>query len=174
MELIYMSISVEMLIDQLEHEGKLRRFEPTSRQAPKRRVFLAKAAQADFDSHKSAVNIKCGQGHIRAALTRWVNEQRVYQGFLKPLKPPPRDIWEIRVTPPKNHVRLIGCFAVPNTLVLTKFYTRAHLGPYGSPAWKSAMGNCAHAWNSLFPSIAPFWAKTIAEYVTENCDDFEI
>lgn len=169
-----MSTKISEAIRELEERGKLRPFKPRSRRLPRRRAYLAAPAQLDFDNVNSAVNKVCGQGEIAAALTRWTLGERVYSQFLKPLDPPPPEIWEIRVTAPKGKVRLICRFAEPDTLIFTKFYTRDFLGPYGSQGWKSASKNCGNTWKLLFGNLSPFSATSIHEYVTEKCDDFEI
>jgi hypothetical protein len=169
-----MSTEVCRKIEELEEIGKLRRYTPKSRFSPRRRIYLANPAQIDFDNNNSAVNKICGQGEIAAALTRWTLGERVYSSFLKRLDPPPPEIWEIRVTAPKGKVRLLGRFAEPDTLILTKFQTRDHLGTYGSEAWLKAGKNCAHTWKLLFGELEPFSASSVDKYITEKCDDFEI
>jgi hypothetical protein len=169
-----MSTEISRKIGEQEKHGKLRPYLPTSRYLPRRRVYLAGPAQTDFDNNNSAVNKVCSQGEIAAALTRWTLGEKIYSAFLKRLDPPPSEIWEIRVTAPKGKVRLLGRFAEPDTLILTKFHTRSHLGSYGSEAWQKAGKNCAHTWKSLFGNLGPFSATSVDKYVTEKCDDFEI
>lgn len=132
----------------------------------------------DLDS-KSAVSILSGRGAVEAALARWTLGDRVYGDdyghcFLKRLTPPPPEIWEMRVTEPRPQARLFGRFVEPDTLVLTKFHTRPMLGDKGSREWELAMTACEATWNSLFDAHELFTAKTIHEYVTENCDDYPI
>ncbi|HKT19053.1 MAG TPA: hypothetical protein VJR47_13485 [Stellaceae bacterium] len=139
---------------------------------------MAQEAYKDFTDTSSAVNLLVGKGFVEAALTRWTSGGRVYGNarrglFLDRLDPPPSEIWEIRVTSPIVQARLLGRFAEPDTLILTKFYTRQHLGKKSSTAWKNAMKECEETWKSLFEE-APFAGTTIHDYVTENCDDFPI
>jgi hypothetical protein len=169
-----MSTSIPEQILELENSGKLRRFNPVSRRPAKRRAFLTVAAQQDYDNLESAVNRTCGQGYIKAALTRWTTGEYVYAGFLKPLKAPPPEVWEIRVTDPTPQARLIGRFADCDTIVLTKFYTREHLGKFGSANWVSAMGNCCQSWKLLFGSTSPYTGKSISDYVSGNCHEINI
>jgi hypothetical protein len=172
--------SIQLAIQELEKTGDLRPFVPESRKPPRRRLYLAKPAMQDYDNLSSATNVLVGKGYIKAALTRWTLGDRIYSsngakgGFLKDLDPPPPEVWEIRVTEPVAQARLFGRFAAPDTIVLTKFYTRRLLGNKRSPEWSRAVAQCVNCWNSLFGDLPPFAAKTISEYVTENCDDFPI
>jgi hypothetical protein len=65
-----------------------------------RKTFFSKL----LVDQQSATNLLVGKAHIVNALDRWVLGERVYgkkRGeFLDRLKPPPPDIWEIRVTVP--------------------------------------------------------------------------
>jgi hypothetical protein len=132
----------------------------------------------DLTSPDRVVNLLGLRGMVEAELKRWVHGGRVWVDlkgkprFLKPLCPPPPEIWELRFTDPRVQVRLFGRFAEPNTIVGTKFHTRQMLGDKGSRHWREAMIACESQWNDLFPGMPPFSGKTIHEYVTENCDDF--
>ena len=133
----------------------------------------------DFDDLSSATNLLVGQGFIRSSLDRWTLGERVHSDgkmgrFLKDLEPPPPEIWELRVTEPIVQGRLIGRFAEPDTLILSKFYTRSFLGKKGSPEWNWALQQCDALWASLFQGLPLFVGTTIHNYVTENCDDFPI
>jgi hypothetical protein len=172
-------VSIKAHIAGYEAAGKLRRYVPRSRHAPRRRLYLASMAMKDFDDPSSAVNLLVGTGFIEAAMARWVSGGLVYGDarkgrFLDRLCPPPPEIWELRVTEPVVQARLFGRFAEPDTLILTKFHTRQLLGNKGSEGWNQAMNHCEKIWNDLFPDIAPFCASNIHAYVTENCDDFPI
>lgn len=127
----------------------------------------------------SATNILTGRGYIEASLTRWVLGDRVYgsrrkHGFLVRLEPPPPEIWEVRVTEPNVQARLLGRFAEPDTLLLFRFYTRQHLGRKGSENWRNAMAACEADWQTLFGREEPFSGRFLHDYVTENCDDYEL
>ena len=172
-------MSTSTTIVSLEGAGKLTRYTPRTRHPPKRRLYLAQPALKDLTDSQSAVNILVGRGFLEASLTRWVSGGLVYGDekrgrFLFRLEAPPPEVWEVRVTEPTIQARLLGRFAEPDTLILTKFYTRQLLGDKGSAAWAGAMGECVSTWTGLFGSIAPFSGTTIHEYVTENCDDFPI
>lgn len=169
-----MSIATHIIA--LEAAGKLRRYAPASRWPLKRRLYLSESAVKDLEDANSASNLLGIRGYIEGALTRWTTGGLVFADdrgkprFLKRLKPPPPEIWEIMVTEPVIHARLFCRFAEPDTLIIvTKFHTRKLLGNKGSEAWKLAMMECEKAWNSLF-SAPPFVGKTIHDYVTENCD----
>jgi hypothetical protein len=112
-------------------------------------------------------------------MTRWVSGGLVYGNnrrglFLDRLQAPPPEIWEIRVTEPAVQARLIGRFAEPDTLILTKFHTRSYLGKKGSAAWNAATAACVQEWTETFGGHTPFTGATIGHYVTENCDGFPL
>lgn len=173
-------MSIQAEIARLEGLGKLRRYVvPATRNAPKRRLYLAIEAMSDLDKRDSAVNLLVGRPFIEAALARWVSGGRIYGNkrrglFLDRLDPPPSEIWEIRVTEPVTQARLFGRFAEPDTLILSRFHTRQMLSDRGSAAWKSATQACEACWNDLFPGRTPFSGPNIRSYVTDNCDDFPI
>jgi hypothetical protein len=172
-------ISITATISTLEAVGKLTRYVPRGRHLPKRRLYLTVEALNDLTNPNSAVNLLVRRSYVEAALTRWTLGERVYGNrrggrFLKRLDPPPSEIWEIRVTEPTPQARLLGRFAEPDTLILTKFFTRGLLGDKGSQAWQNAMQECELSWNTLFAGTPPFSGNRIHVYVTENCDDFPI
>jgi hypothetical protein len=130
----------------------------------------------------SAIDRLVGVGHIEAALNVWTLGEHIFDnghgapGFLKPLEPPPPDIWEFRITHPEPQVRIFGRFAEPDTFVATDIQTRGSLGRKGSPAWQRACAQCAKDWQGHFPNQSPYVGpnRRISDYVTENCDDFSI
>jgi len=171
-------MSISSTIQALEVANRLTRYMPRGGLTPRRRLYLTASAIKDLTDPSSAVNVLVGRGFVEAALTRWAagdyilgNKRRGL--FLDRLCPPPADIWEIRVTEPTVQARLFGRFAEPDTLVLTKFYTRQLLGKKGSLAWQETMTECDEAWKSLF-NEPPFSAETIDKYITENHDDFPL
>lgn len=178
-KLIPKSKSVTERVRELEAEGRLVRFAPRSRHTLKRAIFLTDLAQREFDDRSSAVNLLCGRGYIEGALAHWVTGGLVYSsrrkgGFLKRLAPPPPEVWEIRVTEPVVHARLLGRFAAPDVLIVSKMHTRRLLGDKGSPEWSAAMSNSVRQWETMFGDLQPFSADHIHAYVTSNCDDFSI
>lgn len=147
--------------------------------SPKRRLYLTREATKALNDPNSPTNLLSGKGYIHGALVKWVCGEQIYKGFLKRLDEPPPEIWAIRVTEPVVQSRLFGRFAYEDTIILTHFHTRQALGPrlvrgQTSQKWAQAMSRCESSWNSLFPTTPPFFASTIADYVTENCDDFRI
>jgi hypothetical protein len=178
-ELTYMSISVADRLAALEGDGKLVSFRPVSRHPAQRRLYLAEQALRDLNDRGSAVNMLVGAGAIEAAMARWVLGGLVYGNalrglFLDRLEPPPPEVWEIRVVEHNPQARLFGRFAEQDTLVLTAFHTRGHLGKKASRAWTDAMTTCVRSWERLFPRMPPFSGQTIHDYVSENCHDFPI
>ena len=155
------------------------RFEPP-RLPIKRRLYLTATARRHLTDPGSATNVLGLRGYIQAAMTHWVTGNRVRgdEGgnprFLKRLCPPPPEIWEVRVTDPTPQVRLLGRMVEPDTLILDRFHTRQFLGDKGSAAWKEAMTAVDSALRELFPNVPLFQRQDIREYVTENCDDFQI
>ena len=157
--------------------GKLAAFRPPGRKPAKRALFLSEDAQKDLNNPQSAVCLLVGRGFLEAAMARWVTGGRVYGAprFLCRLDPPPKEIWEIRVTEPREQQARLFCrFAAPDTLIVTAMRTRALLRAYGSPNWASAMARCESAWQQLFPQHQPFSGRRMSDYVLENCDDFEL
>jgi hypothetical protein len=133
----------------------------------------------DFDDPNSAVNLLVGKGFVAAAMTRWVSGGRVYGDkrrgrYLDRLALPPPEVWEIRVTEPIVQARLFGRFAEPDTLILTRFHTRAYLGKKGSAEWNGAMAECVTIWDATFLGIPPYIGSSVHDYVTENCDAFPL
>jgi hypothetical protein len=170
-------MSIEPLIAEAESKDKLVRFVPTrTRHAVRRRAFLSKVASEEIRSSGSAAVLFKGAGHIEAALTKWVLGERIYEGFLKRLKPPPvADIWEIRVVQPTPQWRVFALFACPNTLIIYRSHTRGFLDKKGSAAWKSAMKGSAQFWAEIFGTEPPYrQGDRSVDYVTENCDDFKV
>ena len=178
-------MSIRTRLRELESEKppKLKRFKPTlTARAAQRLIFFAGQAMVDLEKSDSAVNLLSSPGDIVAALNRWTTGGLVHGNkrrgkFLDDLCPPPPEIWEIRITEPApalQQVRLLGRFACPDALVIFRAHTRGFLGDKGSQNWKDATSACETGWNALFPGFAPFSAKTIHEYVTENCHAFPI
>jgi len=172
-------MSIRPYIVSLVKAKRLHPYAPAGRPA-RRRLFLTDEAMKDLVSPGHIVSLMALRGMVEAELKRWVHGGRVWvdlQGkprFLKPLCPPPPEIWELRFTDPRVQIRLFGRFAEPDTIIGTKFHTRQMLGDKGSRQWREAMTACERTWNELFPNTPPFSGKTIREYVTENCDDFPI
>ena len=167
-------MSTNAQIASLEAAGKLRRFKPRSRHPPKRRLFLTQQAMVDLNDPNSAINVFGLRGYVLSALSRWVQGDLVYAGFLKRLCSPPPEIWEIRVTVPSIQARVFCRFAEPDTLIVTAIHTRKMLGNKGSAAWQNAMFICEACWDGLFPNTRPFSGSSIHDYVTENCDDIRL
>jgi hypothetical protein len=175
-------MSIRAHIFSLEAAGKLVRYMPRTRHPPKRRLFLTESAVKDLTDRNSATNILGLRGLIEADLATWTMGGLVHVDvngrpcFLKPLcpPPPPCEIWELRVTEPRVHVRLFCRFAEPDTLIMNKFYTRGLLGARGSKEWKDARELCATTWDKHFPNLLPHKGKWMRHYVTEKFDDFEV
>lgn len=172
-------MSIRQRIAELEAQGELMRYVPRSRRPPRRRLFLAKQAIQEL-SPQSAIGLLGLSGFVHAAYTRWTTNGLVFAtdngkpGFLKRLRKPPPEIWEVRITEPDVQVRSFGRFAEPDTLIITHSRTRNILGRRQSRAWKQTMEDCRATWDRMFPTLPPFSGKSIHEYVTENCDDFSI
>lgn len=165
-------------LKQLEDEEKLIRHTPRHDVPARRRLFLTPTAFQELNDRESATNMLTGRGFIEASLDKWTTGEWIHGNsrrglFLDRLEPPPEEIWEIRVTEPNVQARLFGRFADSDTLVLTNFHTRSHLGKKGSQAWNNAMKDCLKNWDEVL-GIPVFKADTINDYVTENCDDFPL
>jgi len=133
-----------------------------------------------FADPNSAVNLLAGRNFIEAALMTWTLGDYLYDngeggaGFIKRLEQPPPEIWEIRITNPTPQIRVFGRFAEPDTFVATDMNTRDLLGRKGSHEWRRACADCQQEWQRLFPANGPFQGAVVADYITENCDDFPI
>lgn len=177
MILTYMSIKLSVAA--LVKAKRLYPYRPMGGR-PRRCLFLAEEAMKDLASPAGIVSLMALRGMVEAELKRWVFGARVWVDlvgkprFLKPLCPPPPEIWELRFTDPRVQLRLFCRFAEPNTIIGTKFHTRQMLGDKGSRQWHDGLNACEQKWNDLFPGIPPFSGKTIHDYVTEECDDFPL
>jgi hypothetical protein len=176
-------MSIIITIASLEAQGKLFGYEPFRTSKPaRRRLFLTAHMKQNLENPSSAVNALVGRGHIEAALTLWTVGDHIYNdgrkkpqgGFLKRLDAPPPEVWEIRVTNPTPQARILGRFAGPDTFIATGMYTRSFLGKKGSTGWTTASADCLSEWNKILPNFAPFSGSAVADYVTENCDDFAL
>lgn len=177
-------MSIASHIAALEASGKLTRIQPQTRHPLRRELFLTEDAVKTLNDRASAVCVLVGRAQIEDAMQRWVRGQLVYAhgrqgGFLKRLQSPPMEIWEMRVTEPVVQARLFARFARPDTLILTHLYTRKILGRKivrrkPSQHWQKAMHDCEAAWNKLLPETPPFSKPSVHDYITENCDDFEL
>src|SRR5580704_15779145 len=145
-------MSIQSVLKSLQDAAILFPYLPRNpRTLARRRLFLTAKAERDRVDDQSATNILCGKGYIHAALDRWVLGDRVFGNprkgeYLADLCPPPPEVWEIRVREPRPQARLFGRFAEADTLILTGFHTRPHLGDKGSQAWISAMEDCVRQW----------------------------
>ena len=176
-------MSIDQSILNVESDGKLVRYIPQrTLHSAKRRLFMTATAHQQLASARSAINLLNLRGGIDAALTLWTVGDRVLNdgkrkpkgGFIKRLEAPPPEIWEIRIAYPMPAIRAFGRFAEPDTLILTDFQTRATLGKKGSPAWAAAGRKCETDWISLFGNAAPHTGVRVSDYITENCDDFQL
>lgn len=176
-------MSIHDQIRVLVAKGELHPYRPRGRKLARRCLFLTAETWKDINNPNSAMALLGGRGPVEAAMTKWVNGEYIYGrriggvlkcGFLCRLDPPPPEIWEIRVTEPLVRWRIFARFASPDTLVATSVRTRTLLGKKGSSNWVAAMNDSVAAWNALFPNHAPFTANQVRDYVTENCDEFEL
>lgn len=133
-----------------------------------------------LDDPNSAVNLLVGRGAIEAALTAWTVGDYLYDngrrgaGFIKRLEAPPPEIWEIRITHPAPQARIFGRFAEPDTFIAMTMHTRSYLKKKGSHAWINTCNRCAADWATLLPTFPPHRGNIVADYITENCDDFPL
>ncbi len=98
----------------------------------------------------------------------------MYARYLWRLESPPSEVWEIRVTEPIPQVRIFCRFSEPDSLVVTSMHTRGLLKNKDSPEWLRVMNHCVAEWDTLLPGYAPFSASRVTEYVSENCDDYDL
>ena len=174
-------MSIAPIVLELERQGALTRYVPLRTTRPcRRRLFLGPRTVEKVGYLHSAVNLLLGRGAIESAMMTWALGEHIYDdgdggpGFLKRLEPPPPEIWEFRITYPGPQARIFGRFAEPDTFVATDMHSRDYLKRKGSVPWHQACRQCAADWMSLFPNHAPFQGTVVADYVTENCDDFPL
>jgi hypothetical protein len=74
---------------------------------------------------------------------------------------------DVRINDPKPAVRLFGCFAERNVLVLLLRRTRSDLALKG---FSSSIRQCRRDWDMLFPSYAPLISEDPNEYITGTFD----
>ena len=171
-------MSIEGMIRDLVKQGDLRLVPTSSDRIPaKRQAYLTRVAQKECDDPYSAVNLLCGRPYIKAALERWVEGRLVFSsgkkpGFLKPLKAPPPDVWEIRVMEPQVQGRIFCRFTAPDCLVITSMRTRKFLDAQN--AFENEMSDCVSQWSAIFSPHQPHCGSTITDFVSENVDDFNI
>jgi len=168
-------MSISDLIIKAEQNGQLLRYIPRALRGCKRAAFLSKEAYNDINKELSAASLLGGTGYIHAALTKWVNGEYIYKGFIKRLAKPPPDIWEIKVTEPNPQWRIFFRFADKDTIIISKCYSRNTLKDKNSQAWKEAMNGCETFWNNIFGNISPFVNEDRSiNYVSDKCDDFKV
>jgi hypothetical protein len=161
----------------LEQSGALLRYVPRNGRAVRRCLFLGAEMQKQLNDPQSAI---CRSGQwpdIIQAFDRWVEGGRLYVDdhgrprTLKRLKPPPSDIWEIRVVEPRPQVRIFGRFASIDVFVALFGRTRPSLGRRGSEGWRNAMTGCEHQWKALFDILSPLQGGHMRDFVSEAFDD---
>lgn len=175
-------MSTEEQLAKLCEEGLLRKFVARSRRSSKRRLYLTKYASEQIDSPYSNIGLFGVTGEVEAAMAHWTLGEHIYSddegnaSFLKRLKLPPPEVWNIRVTQPDPQVRIFSRFVLPDALIATHTVLRGDLSEKGrrsTKKWNAVMEACVSSWNSLELG-APFSGLTVHDYVTENCDDFSI
>jgi len=174
-------MSIRLSLSALEAKGDLTRYVPTrTLKRAKRRLFMTRHVVDRLFNPNSPVNLLRARGDIEAALTLWTVGDRVYNdargrpAFLKRLKAPPPEVWEIRVTNPSPQWRIFGRFAEQDTFVATDVRTRGPLRDGDSRAWVNACNQCVADWASILPMFPPHRGVTVGDYISENFDDFPL
>lgn len=175
-------MSTVNLIVSLESSNKIVRHRPDGNRKAKRCLFLSEAAAREYNNDQCAAILLAKRGPLKNALDHWVlgrcvwgrESRRIFtEGrFLKPLRPPPDHIWEIKITEPVVQVRLFGLFIERDMFLVTNFHTRGFLDQDDN--WTKAMTESADQWSALFGNQKPHVGTTIGDYVSENYDDFPI
>jgi hypothetical protein len=86
-------------------------------------------------------------------------------------KPPPPEIWEVRVTDPEPGIRVFGRFFERDAFVAFTWQDRLDLGnPYtewkAREAWWAAAQRCRVRWANHFGSLKPLSGKYPNDYLT--------
>ncbi len=106
---------------------------------------------------------------LEADMSHFVEGGLITEDFLKQLKPPRYEHWELRSRKPKPSLRVFGRFAKPNVFIGTHVDRRDRLGGMESPEFEHEKLVCEDHWNGAgLP--APFTHPNFEyeAYITEN------
>lgn len=175
-------MSTANLVGNLENAKRIVRYQPDGNRNARRCLFLTADAVKEYNNDQSAVILLAKRGPIKNAFDHWTLGRRIWaresggvytEGrFLKPLHPPPPNIWEIKVTEPVVQVRIFGLFIKQDNFLVTSFHTRRFLDE--GQNWLDVMNKSSDAWNLLFPTVSPLVGSKIGDYISENYDEFQV
>lgn len=80
---------------------------------------------------------------------------------------PADGVVDVRVNDPKPAVRIFGCFAAQNVLILLLVRTRSDLAKKG---FAGSVKECRRHWDTLFPGYAPLVSENPNDYLTGTFD----
>lgn len=102
---------------------------------------------------------------LRAVLNDFVHRRDLELGLdIKQLDPRERRVWEFRSYIGTPQLRVLGCFALPNTFVATATRVRDDLEPKRGPKWTRAINEAAYTFDKLIEDY-PASADTFRELV---------
>lgn len=175
-------MSTANLVKDLEIAKKIVRYKPDGNRMARRCLFLTAAAAKEYNDDQSPVILLAKRGPVKNAFDHWTLGRRIWgresrgvftEGrFLKPLHPPPPNIWEIKVTEPVVQIRIFGLFIEQDSFLVTSLHTRRFLDE--DQNWLRVMNESAAAWKLLFPTVNPLVKNRIGDYISENYDDFSV
>lgn len=178
-------MSIHEMLETLEEEGHLIVYPAPPGRPMRRRLYLAAGLYREMGDHRSGLKFFGQMPAVQAVFKRWVCGDSVsmrlndngHEALLARLKPPPEDIWELRVTEPKPQLRIFACFAATDILVGMSAVNRDRLGRAfarsgrQSKLWTEAMYGCQAEWRRLFGGAAAFRGRQARDYVSK--DGFE-
>lgn len=150
---------------------------------PDRRFLLLSARLAqEISDPRSAIGYFGQKRHVVELFDLWVLGRGIHvrmrgrssAASLALLRPPPPEIWEMRITTPQPQIRVFGRFAAPDMFIALLARNRDRLGAArearGSrgAGWQEAMYGCEAEWNRIFGGEEPFRGQCASGYVTSN------
>ncbi len=97
--------------------------------------------------------------------------ERPFKGksaYMKQLRPPVEEVWEIRSRDPKPSLRVFGRFAATDVFVALAWSDRASLGAAKSREWRDARERCKAEWRKLFPAFKPHSGRNLEDYISKG------
>lgn len=157
------------LVERLEANRELKLWRPLDQQQSIRRcLYLTPAASAQVHQFVGSA------GAVRAAglaqdLSRFAMGRLLRaQDHVKRLKPPSREIWELRSQLPKPAFRLLGAFLARDEFVVLQAAARAD---YDGGRWSEAIRHTEAEWKRLFGSAPRHSGVILSDYLTNTDPD---
>lgn len=146
-----MSTTIWAEIRAKEGDGRLVMVRPLSpRERIVRPMFATPAVSKMLtEEYDESIDVQRAAS-LQADLEVFVTGQPIDPGYLKPLKPIGKNVWEIRSVRPRPSIRVFGRFADRDVFVATNYFLRKPLGAFKSLEWKDAIHVARQEWARLF------------------------